>query len=219
MLAASCSSKPSASGPEGGGTPEAGEDGGGCAQFTDDANLTSPTVSFKNDVLPIFQFGCGISSSCHGGMPATDISARGLFLGCSATDIDSGACGATDPNDEAAMVYMGLVGPNPNTPIEESCMPFVKPGMPEQSYLMHKLDNDQSCTVTCCTPNNTAVMQAEVTSTGVTPTGSGWCGVYMPYQIAVLPAGPICGEPMACTGLNQSRDTIRAWIAQGAMNN
>ncbi|MGO9834524.1 MAG: hypothetical protein ACLP1X_09935 [Polyangiaceae bacterium] len=207
VVTAGCSSKSSA-----GEQPDsAGDDAGagGCAQFTDDAGLTTPTVSFKNDVFPIFQFSCGISSSCHGGDPSMDIAARGLFLGCSSASIDAGTCMAT--GDEVSQVYAGLVGTAANTPIEETCMPFVMAGDPTMSYLMHKMDGDQ-CIVTCCKEGNAAVMAAE----GMAP----WCGQFMPYQVMVLPAGPVCGGSTDCSQPGAfARDTIRAWIAQGAMNN
>jgi hypothetical protein len=178
----------------------------------------SPTVSFKKDVLPLFQFSCGISTSCHGGTPATDIQQRGLFLGCSGAQIDGGNCEATTPDDEAAQVYGGLVGATANVPIEESCMPFVTAGDPTKSYLMHKMDGDESCTVSCCTAGNMAVAQNE--GLQGTLTGSQWCGTFMPYQVMVLPAGPVCGGTTDCTQPTAlSRDTVRAWIAQGAMNN
>jgi len=203
------------------GDSSSGGEDAGCAQFTDDANLTTPTVSFKNDVYPLFQLNCGQSTSCHGGDPAQVIAAWGLFLGCSNAQIDAGYCTAT--GDLVQEVYSGLVGASANTSLEETCMPFVTPGKPTKSYLMHKMDGDQGCTVNCCVPNN-----AEVTNSAVnTVTGSGWCGSFMPYLIQLLPAGPVCGGSTNCSEEQCSagscslgaRDTVRAWIAQGAMNN
>jgi len=75
-------------------------------------------------------------------------------------------------------------------------MPFVTPGDPTMSYLMHKMDDDL-CVVTGCIPNNVAVSSAEMMAP--------WCGTFMPYQVMVLDTG--------------TRDTIRRWIQQGAMNN
>jgi hypothetical protein len=186
-----------------------GGDDGGCG-YTSSASLTSPTVSFKNDVAPIFSFSCAISSSCHGGDPTQDISTRGLFLGCSAQSLDAGSCYALnlDPAALADEVYQGLVGAGdagPNKPIETSSMPFVTAGDPSKSYLMHKLDNDL-CNIQDCVMNNTAVAQAmDTPGTAGTNYPSNWCGVFMPYQVSVL-------EP-------SKRDTVRRWIAQGAMNN
>jgi hypothetical protein len=193
-----------------------GESEGGCTPFSE-STQTFPTISFKQDVLPIFQFSCGISTSCHGGDPSMDIMARGVFLGCTAAQLDAGTC--TAMTDEATEVYNGLVGSSANVPIEESCMPFVKQGDPTMSYLMHKLDGDQ-CTLSCCVAKNSAV--ATVEGTQGTVMGSGWCGDQMPYSSSPLPLGPACGGGNTACTTNPSmytRDTIRAWIAQGAMNN
>jgi hypothetical protein len=219
-LAASCSSPSHSASNDGGsssGSSSSGGSSGGedsaaaCAQFTDDAGLTAPTVSFKNDVMPIFEHSCGLSSSCHG--DPSDVAARGIYLGC---DINlnptTTTCTATNP---APDVYAALIT-TPAQPLEESCMPFIKPGDPINSYLMHKMDGDQ-CVVTCCTNPNVAVMQAEGMSGPVA--ADGWCGTFMPYQVMLLPAGPVCGGTTDCTKATPTRDTVRAWIQQGAMNN
>lgn len=227
VLGASCSSKTSGGAPDGGGTGSSsggssssgGDDGAvPCPPlYADDAGLTAPVVSFKSDILPIFSFSCGISSSCHGGDPTTDVQIRGLFLGCSAMSIDAGNCLAT--GDPTAQVYAGLVGATANKPIETTCMPFVTPNDPTKSYLMHKLDGDEcNLGASCCVANNVAVQMAEG-ATG-TVTGTGWCGTLMPYQVMLLPPGPVCGGTTDCTvPTTFTRDTVRAWIAQGAMNN
>ncbi len=75
-------------------------------------------------------------------------------------------------------------------------MPFVTPGDPAASYLVHKID-DNLCVVTGCIANNAAVGSAEMAPP--------WCGGLMPYQGLVLDSA--------------TRDTIRRWIQQGAMNN
>jgi len=227
VAAASCSSKSTgasgdsgaSSGSSSGGSSSGGEDGGEggaapCAQFEDDASLTTPVVSFKNDVLPVFEHSCGLSMSCHAAK--SDIMQRGIYLGC---DINlnptTTTCTETNPGPD---VYNGLIT-SPMTPLEESCMPFVKPGDPTMSYLMHKMDGDQGCTVSCCTMNNMAVQAAEGAA-GPVP-ANGWCGTFMPYQVALLPTGPVCGTGSAnCSQPAQAaRDTVRAWIKQGAMNN
>ena len=225
VLAASCSSKTSGGVPDSGSSSSSGGSSGGddgavaCPPlFADDAGLMAPTVSFKSDLLPMFAFSCGISSSCHGGDPTTDVQIRGLFLGCSAMSIDAGNCLAT--GDPTAQVYAGLVGASANKPIETTCMPFVTPGDPTKSYLMHKLDGDEcNLGASCCVEGNVAVKMAEGT-TGVPLTGTAWCGTFMPYQVMPLPAGPVCGGTTDCTvPTTFARDTVRAWIAQGAMNN
>jgi hypothetical protein len=180
-------------------------DDGGCG-YASTADLTSPTVSFKNDVAPILSFSCGISTSCHGGDPRQDVMVRGLFLGCTASQVEGGTCNAT--GDVPTLVYQGLVGigdAGPDKPLEITSMPFVTASDPSKSFLMHKLDNDL-CNLQGCVMNNTAVNQAmDVPGSAGPNYPSNWCGVYMPYQVSVLEA--------------QRRDVIRRWIAQGAMNN
>lgn len=39
--------------------------GGDCFDYSS-IDLTTPAVSFKTDVLPIFRQSCGLSTSCHG---------------------------------------------------------------------------------------------------------------------------------------------------------
>jgi hypothetical protein len=244
-IAASCSSKSNGGANDDGGmgSSSSGAGSGGdaaeepapvpCGLFSDDAGLTSPVVSFKNDVLPLFEHSCGLSGSCHG--EPTDVAQRGIFLGC---DINSNAAGCAtsnsmpcqcDQTNPGPQVYAGLVASADagaeagavSTPLEETCMPFITPGDPTKSYLMHKVDGDE-CTLTCCIPQNMAVTAAEIQEEGlVLPDGgSGWCGQFMPYNVALLPTGPVCGGTATCSApASAARDTIRAWIAQGALNN
>jgi hypothetical protein len=64
-------------------------------------------------------------------------------------------------------------------------MPYVTPGKPEESYLMHKLDGDQCYFDDQCLGHR--------------------CQASMPNLGTSLPVG--------------TRDIVRRWIAQGAMNN
>lgn len=193
LLAASCSST------SGGGTP--GIDGGGCSAYKSTADLTTPTVSFQKDVLPIFEHSCGLSSTCHG--DPSDRATRGIFLGCDMST--SMSCTVAPP--VAPQVYPQLVGAMADKPLETS-MPFITPGDPSMSYLIHKMDDDL-CTVTGCIAEdagNVAVAQAGDTPGSVGPNQPpNWCGVFMPYNVLVL-------DPA-------TRDTVRRWIKQGAMNN
>jgi hypothetical protein len=194
-----------------------------CVQFTDDAGLTAPIVSFKKDVMPVFEHSCGLSSSCHG--DPTDVAQRGIFLGCDVNYPSPTTTSCMLTTDPTQQVYAGLVGSADGgtdagvyVPLEESCMPFVTPGDPKNSFLMHKIDGDQ-CILTCCTPKNIAVNAAEVAQQ-LMVSGNGWCGQFMPYNVALLTAGPVCGGTTDCTSpAAASRDTVRAWIAQGAQNN
>jgi hypothetical protein len=102
-------------------------DGGTCAQYQvpPGTSLTSPVVSFGNDVLPIFKQSCGLSLSCHGGSAATT---GRVFLGSNQV--------MTDPT----MVHDGIVGV---ATIDLPSMPFVTAGDPSKSFLLHKMDGDQ----------------------------------------------------------------------------
>jgi hypothetical protein len=194
-----------------------GDDAGPrCTLYASDADLTMPTVSFKNDVMPIFEFSCGISSSCHGGDPAQDIMTRGLFLGCSPGSLEAGTCQAV--GDFVPMVYADIAGPTPKQPLEIHGMPFITANDWTKSYLMHKMDGDQ-CTLTGCVANNNAVTAAnETVPSAMSPN---WCGQFMPLNVALLPAGPACGGSTDCVmdPAKYVRDTVRLWIQQGAMNN
>ena len=176
-----------------------GPSGDGCAGYVSDADLTTPVVSFSTDVLPIFEHSCGLSSSCHG--DRSDIGARGIFLGCDITT--SMACSVSPP--VAPQVYPNLAGPEAGAPLETTAMPFVTPGDPSQSYLMHKIDGDL-CTVTGCVMSNAAVMQAgDEPGTAGQGQPPNWCGTPMPFNLPFI-------DP-------SQRDTIRRWIKQGALDN
>jgi hypothetical protein len=88
-------------------------------------DLTTPIVSFKTDVMPIFNANCG-ASSCHGAATSTP---GFIFLGSEA------AAGS-----DASTVAAGLVGKFAS---ELSAIPIVTAGDPTKSYIMHKLDGDQ----------------------------------------------------------------------------
>jgi hypothetical protein len=106
-----------------GGTPP----GGSCPlyQVPASTNLMSPAVSFKNDVMKVFNNSCGIAA-CHG---SQSTAMGGLFLGAEGVN-----------RADAPTVYAGLIN---KASLELASMPFVTPGDPSKSYLMHKLDGDQ----------------------------------------------------------------------------
>ena len=87
--------------------------------------LMSPPISFKTEVMPIFNANCG-ASNCHGVASPTQ---GNLFLGSE-----------TAKGSDASMVRSALVAKNG---IEMTMMPLVTAGDPAKSYLMHKLDGDQ----------------------------------------------------------------------------
>jgi hypothetical protein len=160
----------------------------GCSQpAPGTTDLTSPTQSFTNDVVPIFEASCATSTLCHQGIGGSNLPSMSLlFLG---NGPDAGGGG----NDDAGLspdtiIYVALASYS----VELPGMPYVTAGDPENSYLMHKMDGDQ-----CQFVEEDAGCQ-------VMPASPTPCGAVMPIPCA-LPAA--------------QRDTVRRWIAQGAMNN
>jgi len=101
--------------------------GGGCQPYQVPAgtDLTTPTVSLKNDVVVgIFNASCG-AAACHG-------SPTGLGVVQLGSETAAGA--------DASQVRTGLVGVDS---AELATMPYVTAGDPTKSYLMHKMDGDQ----------------------------------------------------------------------------
>ena len=109
--------------------------------------LTTPAVSFKTDVIPIFQTSCSLSSSCH------QLAAGGpgkLYLGGNAMD-------PADPS--------GILKATVNVKsIELPSMNYVTPGMPEESFLMHKMDGDQCQFLSMCSTAGSAPAQCAASS-------------------------------------------------------
>jgi hypothetical protein len=110
------------------------------------ADLTSPTIAFETDVAPIFTQSCAFSA-CHASHTASN---HGLFL---------------DPKsaEDMAAVKAGLGAKSNALPT----MAYVTPGDPENSFVMHKLDNDLCALDEHCT--------------------GGSCGDSMPDGNALLP--------------------------------
>jgi hypothetical protein len=148
-------------------------------------------VSFKNDLAPKFASACGLSSSCH----QDQASGAGMrvFLGCNMTPTNT--CAFATAADGASTVWMGIV----NKPSQEDPpMPYIKPMMPDQSYLLHKIEGTQG-TLTCVA----VAMDPIVANSGETNPQP--CGALMPLNNP----GP---DPIL-PGL------VRSWINQGALNN
>ncbi|MCK6588826.1 MAG: hypothetical protein HUU21_34500 [Polyangiaceae bacterium] len=104
-------------------------------------NGMSPAVSFKTDVLPVFQTSCGLSASCHG-TPMNSLPGQPYFgppnsAGpASASDIDAIRAEIIDVNAT-----------------KESGMKIVAPGDPANSFVMHKIDNTLGCDALSCGGN------------------------------------------------------------------
>ncbi len=150
--------------------PSWAPDGGACAAYVvpTGTDLMSPTVSFKTDVMKVFNSSCG-TSLCHG---STTEPTGQLFLGAS-----------TAMGSDSAMVFGALVNVQS---YELSSMALVTPSDPTQSYLMHKLDGDQCQYTQMCSGEDCE---------------------------SAMPSGATVVLPV------DQRDTVRRWIAQGAMNN
>jgi hypothetical protein len=107
--------------------------------------------------------------------------------------------------DVASQVYAGLVG-NPEAgslvmSTENPTMPYVTPGNPGQSWLVHKLeDSNMTLMGFTCAPNNPIVQNAA--SEPITPTPD--CGTQMPLTSPPDPAFAA---------------KVRAWVMQGALDN
>jgi hypothetical protein len=145
LMAAACGVKSSSSGGSGGeGGSSGGEGGskstpGGCYDYTG-FDGTTPTVTFKADVLPIFQASCGLSMACHGENPPVNPSAP--FLGP--------ALPTTASSSDISAIITGIVGA---TSADNPPMDIVAKGSPENSFMMYKLDTDpaNAAGVTCST--------------------------------------------------------------------
>jgi hypothetical protein len=170
-----------------GGSGEGGgeESGTGCTAVVSTANLTTPTVSLKTDILPIFQISCGISgSTCHG-----------MFQGGMQNLYLAEQLSAMDGDGDAGAIVKGIVGVKS---VEDPSMNIVTAGDPTNSFLMHKIDGDQCTLASQCEAPDGAIFMGNTT----VPVP---CGQNMPYLNSMLTTAEL--------------DTIRRWIAQGAMDN
>ena len=130
-------------GPGGGDSGAGGADVGttcpppvGCGPATPaSTELMTPVVSFKTDVVPIFQLSCSLSSSCHS---LKESGPSLLYLGGS----------LMDPPDPAGALKSII---NVKS-LELTSMNYVTPGKLDQSYLMFKMDG-QICQFTTCSLN------------------------------------------------------------------
>lgn len=120
-------------------TSESGSDDGGCVPYVSNADLTTPTVTFGSDVLPIMNASCGTEgATCHG-TPAV-VSLQRPFLGI----VDGGA--------DAAEIVEGIVGVKSQ---EDPSMNLVTASDPTNSFLMHKVDGDQCTLASECAASTT----------------------------------------------------------------
>jgi hypothetical protein len=156
----------------------------------DGGNLcTSDSISFVRDTMPVFQRSCTLSSVCHGQM--NNSGEEDLYLG-----LNFGG-GSSD----VQAVYDGLVGVAAK---EDPSMNLVTKGDLENSYLWHKVNDDQ----TMLTEGTLASGCAQSSMPCPGCSSSSPCGATMPYL----------GEALA-TFDPQGLCAIQNWILQGAQNN
>jgi hypothetical protein len=101
-----------------------------CRDYSPPASFdpATPTVSFADDVMPIFGNSCAFST-CHGSATGD---ANGVFLG------------GSDPE----AVYKAIVDVRSS---ELPTMSYVKAGDPRESYLMRKMDGSHCILDAQCT--------------------------------------------------------------------
>jgi hypothetical protein len=156
---------------------------------------TTPAMSFKDDMMPIFGLGCAVSSSCHdkSGHKAN------LILGDGSTGGKFDASAKWNwvfptPLDPAliAQVAGNLVMPSTTIPT----LKRVDPGKPDESFLLDKVSAQENTKgLTGCTPQDPNATQ-------------GPCGDDMPFNSP----GGLCANP---TDANKVQ-AIAMWIQQGA---
>ena len=197
-LAAACSTAPA---PNGGGSGSGTNAGSGSGSGTTASSGSgsgsgsasggpmcsgSATVSFKNDIIPLFRTNCAKAGACHNDPMTYSRTAAGggrQYLG---TALDGGP----ETMADMALVYAGLSKPS----LEYTSPPinYVVPCDPANSYLMIKMD-----------PTFTNIDLSHCAHGDFAPI----CGLPMPSDST---KGPL---PQA------TRDIVRNWISQGALNN
>lgn len=125
-----------------GGSGGTGGSGGSSACFDYSSfDGTSPAVSFQTDVLPFFQNSCGVSTGCHGDINQPNENRP--YLGPNKM--------TTATADDITAIFAAIVDVSS---YYEPGMSLVKPGEPENSFLMYKLDDTLECDKLQCSANN-----------------------------------------------------------------
>jgi hypothetical protein len=146
------------------------------------------TMSFKGDIMPIFQASCDRlvmgTAGCHNDPKNAMAGVAGGSRPYLGTAIDGGA----ETPADIMMVYMGLF--KPSFEYIKPHMNYVAPRDPTMSYLMLKMDPKVNMYDPHCVGGDFVDV----------------CGLQMPSDT---------GIPLD----QATRDKVRAWIAQGAVNN
>jgi len=103
-------------------------------------DLTTPTVSFKKDVLPTFRQSCGLSTSCHGDPNGGSLGGQHFYGPSMSAPAPSAA-------DLQAIMDQSVGKASTANPD----MMVIKAGDPGNSFMMYKLDGDPTAVngVTC----------------------------------------------------------------------
>jgi hypothetical protein len=148
-------------------------------------------MSFATDIMPIFQTNCAKPLACHNDPTTASKTAAGGGRPYLGLGGDAGAPTTAD----TMKVYLGLTSdtaPNHSTSwelLKPMPMKYIAAGDPMHSYLMIKMDGMPGAMYDCSTGDY-----------------GGMCGLGMPSDAA----GPLD---------QTTRDKVRAWITQGALNN
>jgi hypothetical protein len=110
-----------------------------CYDYATCYKPSTKSVSFKSDVLPVFEQSCSLSMSCHGTASSPTTSAGYQpYLGKTSMD--------TTPSDVSKILMLIVGQPSPTATNEK----IVDPGHPETSFLMQKMDGTVMCSSIQC---------------------------------------------------------------------
>jgi hypothetical protein len=176
-----------------------------CDSFDDRHYANGPTISFRNDLLPMFGLSC-VVSDCHsprdhkaglnlGNKCAYDANAKWKCTFPILPDSDTTKPQPLDAQT-IADVYASLLAPAAT--VNGGFVKRVVPGDPANSFLVLSLADKQNTRGYSCT-NQDASHESSPPP----------CGVAMPQN-----------QDSFCVGAFQTRfDAVVRWIAQGAKNN
>ena len=162
-VAAACSAAPASSsgvGEDAGPVcSDGGPSGGSCTPYVSCADLTTPTVSFSSDVLPVFNHSCGMGGQqCHGDPNVAPHTAQPYL-------------GQSPGTANVATIFAGLLD---QPAAEDTQISLVAPGNPDKSYLMHKVDGDACRYAAECNKTANPLFKN--------------CGIQMPFNAGSLDA-------------------------------
>jgi hypothetical protein len=171
---------------------------GGSASSGSSSGSSTASVSFKTDVMPIFQRSCTLVT-CHGSENDNNPQApqENLLLGDNTPGSTTGLpVVAATP----AIVYHGHVYV---ASVEDPKVLLIKPSDTADSYLIQKLNGNLSAYLTDCAAAPMSCTQTQANCSSTAP-----CGIEMPSGAAAWPQA----DPTDLA-------TVTDWVSQGALNN